>query len=93
MLIDAWWLFPLGVLFDFLYILWYWAAEKERAWLGGCASVAIVGVGMTGLLQAVDNHWNMVPYMAGLFLGSVLGIKFKSYWNKRNVQRRDSVQP
>lgn len=87
-ILEGWWLFPLGVLYDFLYILWYWAAERERAWLGGFASIAVVGVGMTGLLEAVDNRWTLVPYMLGLFMGSVWGIKLKAYWNNRN-----STQP
>jgi len=82
MAIDNWWLFPLGFLFDFLYIVWYWAAEKERALIAGLSSVAIVAVGMTGILEAVDNKWNIVPYFLGLFLGSYAGIKAKKWYGQ-----------
>ena len=74
-----WWLLPLGFLFDFLYIVWFWAAEKGYALLGGLMSVSIVCISITGIFQSLDNRWNLLPYMLGLFLGSFLGIKIKKW--------------
>jgi hypothetical protein len=84
-MIDSWWLFPLGFAFDFLYIAWYWAAEREYALLGGIASVLTVAVGFAGISESLENHWNLIPYFGGLFLGSAWGIKVKAWWNRRTA--------
>ncbi len=72
-----WWLFIAGFVFDFLYIVWYWSTEKNKPITGGLTSVAMVGIGMLGIFEALDNRWNLVPYFSGLFLGSYVGIKWK----------------
>lgn len=92
-MIDNWWLLPLGFLFDFLYIVWYWSAEKEKAIVCGLASVALVAISVTGILEAIDNRWNLIPYFIGLFLGSAIGVKAKAWWNRReNRSNRSSAQ-
>ena len=72
-----WWLFILGFIFDFLYIIWLWSVEKKQAFLAGICSISIVGIGLTGIFESIDNRLNLVPYMLGLFMGSYCGVKWK----------------
>ncbi|MCV0439703.1 MAG: hypothetical protein K5880_13840 [Hydrogenophaga sp.] len=77
--VDNWWLLPLGFAFDFLYIVWYWACQKHYAMMGGIVSVLLVVISLTGIFEAIDNRWNLIPYFIGLFLGSYAGIKIKAH--------------
>lgn len=74
----AWLLvFTLAIVVDVLYILWIHCINVGRPWLGAFAATGISACGMLNLINIVDDHGLIAPYLAGAFVGVLLGYKLK----------------
>ena len=81
-----WWLLPAYFLLDLLYIAWMWATEKHKPFIGAVSSLSIYAMSILGTIHAYDNRWNLAPIFLGVFLGSYLGIKYKSVYCSNGTQ-------
>lgn len=63
-----------GFVLDFAYVLWVQAVAKDVVWLAGLASVFIALPAILGYTAIFSNKWMIVPYLAGLFTGTVVSM-------------------
>lgn len=78
--------FTFGLLIDAVYVFWVVAVEKNRIHLAGLCTVCIATSSSLGFLDIVDNHWLLVPYLFGIYLGTILGV-----WLKRRFADAPAV--
>lgn len=71
-------IFALSILVDVLYVTWVTALQRDKMWLAACAGTGISACGVLNLINIVDDHWLIAPYLAGAFVGVILGSKLKS---------------
>lgn len=88
MILDAVMVFLFGVLVDVSYVLWMSATVAKSKIKAGAASVLIAAPAVFGVTAIVDSRWLSLPYFAGLFLGTVLGIRLTSK-NEREKKADD----
>lgn len=69
--------FTLAVLVDVLYVIWVSAIGAKRAYLAAFAGTGISAGGVVNVINVVDNHLLVLPYLLGAFVGVVLGCKIK----------------
>lgn len=60
---------------DYAYVRWMKATTANQAWRAGAWSTLIGGCGLLGVTSVVTDHWLAIPYLLGLGLGSVAGVK------------------
>ena len=68
--------FLAGFALDFLWCHYMRAVAVGAAWRAASVSAAIGGLGAVGVLSVVRDGWAIVPYLAGLFLGSLAAVKW-----------------
>jgi hypothetical protein len=69
-----------GFLVDLFYVYWIAAVEKESPYRAGTFAVMIAACSTFSFLDIVNQRWLVVPYFAGIFAGTVMGVTIK----KRN---------
>lgn len=67
--------FLAGFALDFLWTFYMRAVANGSALLAAGTSTAIGGLSALGVLRIVEDGWAMVPYLGGLFLGSLVAVK------------------
>lgn len=72
-----WWLFPVGIGLDIIWVLWMNAVEKEWPLRAGMWGMATAAVGLFATIDIVHDWQHAVPYLAGLFFGSWAGVLLK----------------
>lgn len=72
-----WWLFPLGIILDFVWIMWMHAVAKSWPLRAGFWGMMCAAVGLVATVDIVHDPIQSVPYLAGLFVGSYLGVSLK----------------
>lgn len=72
-----WWLFPLGIVLDMIWVFWMHAVEKMWKWRAGFWGMMTAVVGLMATVDVVHNPIQSIPYLAGIFVGSVLGVQLK----------------
>ena len=69
--------FVLACLVDILYVLWMNAVTAKRSYLAATAAVGIAACGVVNVINVVGDHWLVIPYLLGAFVGVLLGCKVK----------------
>ena len=82
-----WWLLPLGVVLDIIWVLWMNAVEKEWPIRAGWWGMLTAAVAMFATVDIVHEPIQSVPYLMGLFIGSYLGVS----WKKRKRQNASTT--
>ena len=72
--------FSFGFMIDIMYVLWIWSVGTGNVMLAGIAAVLLALPSLLGYLEIVDNRKMMIPYLSGLFLGSVTGTYLAKIW-------------
>lgn len=75
-----WWLFPLGIALDMIWVFWMHAVEKMWTLRAGFWGMMTAAVGIFVTVDVVHSPIQSMPYLAGIFVGSMLGVQLK----KRN---------
>jgi hypothetical protein len=78
-----WWLLPLGILLDLIWVLWMSAVQKDWPLRSGFWGMATVAVGLFATVDIVDDHIQCIPYLMGSFIGSVVGVYIKRHVNQK----------
>lgn len=78
-----WWLFPVGIILDLIWVLWMNAVEKEWPLRAGFWGMMTAAVGIFATIDIVHEPRQAVPYLGGLFFGSMFGVLLK----KRKKQK------
>jgi hypothetical protein len=68
--------FIVGFLLDVVYTGYVKCVGLNQAWMAGVYSVAIGSMSLLGLTTVIEDHKLAIPYLLGLFLGSVCTIKW-----------------
>lgn len=73
------WLYLLliGFLTDIVWVMWMDAVAKLKPWKSGFWGVMTSVVGLIAIVNIVENHWHTIPYLIGMFCGSVVGVYYK----------------
>lgn len=79
-----WWLFPVGIVLDLIWVLWMNAVEKEWMWRAGFWGMSTAAVGLYATIDIVHDWQHAIPYLGGLFIGSMLGVCLKK--RKRKIR-------
>ena len=67
--------FLMAFALDYLWALYIvWAALGRRL-PAALASLGVAALGLTGTLAIVDETWLLAPYLAGIFLGTLVGVQ------------------
>lgn len=69
--------FAFGFTIDLAYVLWVRAVANGKSLLAGCASVLIATPALFGYVEVYENRIMAIPYLAGLFCGTVVAVKRK----------------
>jgi hypothetical protein len=72
-----WWLFPLGIVLDLIWVMWMNAVEKEWIWRAGFWGMLTAAIGLFATIDIVHEPLRAIPYLVGLFFGSALGVAIK----------------
>lgn len=72
-----WWLFPIGICLDIIWVFWMNAVEKDWPIRAGFWGTATAAVGLFATIDIVHDWKHAVPYLAGLFFGSYAGVLLK----------------
>ena len=64
-----------GFLLDFGWTVYMRAVAAGAAYRAAFASVVVGGLSVAGVLSVVRDGGSIVPYLAGLFCGTLLAIK------------------
>lgn len=66
--------FAAGFLLDYGWTVYTRAVLDGRHIMAALSSMAIGGLSAAGLLSVVNNPWTLVPYIAGLGLGTYVAV-------------------
>lgn len=81
-MIDYVYIFFLGFGIDLVYV-WYIQAVNERAKLkAGVLSVMLAAPAMFGWFEVYENRLLAIPYLLGLFTGTLLALE----WSLRQAK-------
>lgn len=83
-----WWLFPLGILLDLIWVFWMASVEKMWMWRAGFWGMMTAAVGIIATVDIVHDPIQSIPYLGGLFFGSVAGVWFKRRKHNADVNSR-----
>lgn len=72
-----WWLLPLGFALDVLWILWLNSVQKEWPWRSGFWGTVLGAVTLFATVDVVHDPIQSIPYLTGMFIGSVVGVYVK----------------
>lgn len=75
-----WWLFVWGFALDVLYLLWLNAIDKIHVWRASIWGTILGAVTLFATIDVVRDPFQAIPYLSGMFVGSVVGM----YVKKRN---------
>ncbi len=67
--------FLCGVLVDLVYVIWVNAVTAKRVLPAATAAVAIGALGLFSITSVIGDGALAAPYLAGLGVGTVIGIK------------------
>lgn len=67
--------FSLAVTVDILYVVWINSVAAKRTYLAAFAATGISACGVVNVINVIDNHWLVIPYLLGAFVGVLLGCK------------------
>ena len=68
--------FILGAIIDVMYVVWIQAVATGGEILAGFAAVGLALPSLLGYLEIVENKKMMIPYLLGLFTGTVLATMY-----------------
>lgn len=71
-----------GCLIDVLYVVWIHTVNINRQHLASLATVGIAACSSLGFLDIVDNRWLLIPYLSGIYTGTLLGVWIKKRFLK-----------
>ena len=77
--------FLYGILIDVLYVVWIHAVSVNRKHIASFATVGIALCGSLGTLGIVDNRWMLLPYLLGIYCGTVAGMRIKGMISSKEV--------
>ncbi len=66
--------FLCAVAIDVAYTRWMLHVSHGDRWQAVLASMCIGGAGLVGVTSVVHDRWLAVPYLAGLGVGTALGM-------------------
>jgi hypothetical protein len=67
--------FVAGFLLDLIYTQWLLHASEGHRYRAAGASMAIGALSLLGVSSVVVDHWAAIPYLAGLGLGTFVGVR------------------
>lgn len=73
-------IFLYGFALDVFYLLWLNAIDKMQVWRASLWGTILGAVTLFATVDVVHNPLQSIPYLAGMFVGSVVGMSIK----KRN---------
>lgn len=68
--------FLLGFSIDIFYVVYVNAVRDKHKLKAGAASVMLAAPALVGFMSILDDNLLMLPYFAGLFLGTVVAMTF-----------------
>lgn len=68
--------FVAGFALDYMWCAYMRAVVDGSHWRAAASSTAIGGLSVLGILSVVSDGWAVLPYLAGLFLGSLAAVKW-----------------
>ena len=69
--------FLAAALLDIQYVHWVKAVADDRPVRAMLCAVSIGACGVAGLTAVVDDRLQVIPYLAGLAVGTLVGMKVK----------------
>jgi hypothetical protein len=72
--------FCLGFLIDIMYVIWILAVASGSVWLASFASVGMAIPGIFGYMAILEDRKMAVPYLLGLFFGTMCGTVLHGYF-------------
>lgn len=63
-----------GFLIDVLYVFWMLKVAAYQRWQAGLFSMGLAIPAMLGYQEFMKDNWMMIPYLLGLFVGTVTGM-------------------
>lgn len=76
--------FIAAMLIDVFYVLWF--KFSANSWEHRAASMSTLcgGAGLLGAWMVIaENKWYAIPDLAGLYLGTIVGLRFGNWVEKR----------
>ena len=70
----------MGFMIDILYVIWILAVASGSMWLASSASVAMAIPGLLGYMAILEDRKLMIPYLLGLFFGTMCGTVLHGYF-------------
>lgn len=70
--------FCCGFVLDILQVWFTNAAVKGKAYVAANFSVVFAGLAALLIIFVVHNPWLMIPYLAGVWVGTVFGMRYRS---------------
>lgn len=72
-----------GMAIDGLATLTFHYTQQSRAFAGATVNIVCQGLALFVFVDVSKNPIVAIPYLAGLWIGGVLGIKLKSHLEKK----------
>lgn len=74
MILEVCYVFLFGFVIDISYVVWVRSVAKGRKILAGLSSLLITAPALFGYYSVFHNLWLSIPYLLGLFIGTVIGL-------------------
>lgn len=68
--------FCYGLILDTMYVIWMRCVNQERKWAASVASVGVAAPGLMGYVNVSRDLTYAIPYLAGLFFGTLAAMTF-----------------
>ena len=68
---------------DLIYVYFLRAIQHDRLWPAAWWGAMVTFTANVAVINYADDHWALIPGMAGAFVGCVLGILIKRRQAKR----------
>ncbi len=75
--------FAYGLVLDIFYVLWVLSVHERAKIKAGIFSIFISAPAVLGIVEITSSIWLIIPYLAGIFVGTVVGLTLHERLEKR----------